>query len=354
MATGGTHREVDNIRRNLRRLVDGELQLNLTVEPSILLVNHECAGELMRLRSDEYPPVGPLCLDQLRNRVGAASGDDAAALRDDLCAKKDGVDVVLVAQQRAQLRHGDLEHGDLLLADLLDVAVALLFSRLVADGLADVDDPELGGQRPSSGDFPQQRQDGARGAMRQDTSPCLPDPAPSNLGDAVPLLHGPLCEYRAIIQEALADNVEGEVLLEGGQQVLVEEVRAGAEWDRVPDVVAQDPGVGLDEVEGLVGGGEGDRLEQLDDGYYGRNGLAEVGRGGEDAVVFGDDVDGLGARPLFCDRLATYGAREGVPTTGRGHCALRRVCWFESRSSVFRGEVAMTDGGAESPWHAWV
>lgn len=84
----------------------------------------------------------------------------------------------------------------------------------------------------------------------------------------------------------LSQRLEAAVLLpKRGDEVLLEEVSAGGEGDGVGDGVAQTVRVRLDEVDGLEDGGGGGRVEELDEGFDGGDGLGEVWVGGEEVSI---------------------------------------------------------------------
>lgn len=181
-------------------------------------------------------------------------------------------------------RAGNLCHGNALFAQGLDDGVAFLGARRVAD----VDDAKLA--RAVLGRALQDREDGARVAVREDRF-TLGDEAPAGLGDARAGSDRAGGEEAAVAQQVLADGVEAAVLLlEGGDEVLQEEVGAGGERDGVLDRGLEAVAVGLDSVEGFVDGGRGDRVEQLDEGLDRGDGLGQVGVLGEEVAICRDDA----------------------------------------------------------------
>jgi hypothetical protein len=89
----------------------------------------------------------------------------------------------------------------------------------------------------------------------------------------------------------LPHGVEAAVLLlERRDEVLEEEVGAGLQGQRVVDRGLEEVRVGFDRVEGFVDGGGGDGVEEGDEGFDGGDGLGEVGVGGEEVSVCGDDA----------------------------------------------------------------
>lgn len=126
--------------------------------------------------------------------------------------------------------------------------------------------------------------------MRQHALSLLHEP-PARLGDAIPRSNSPTGEQAPIAQQVLTHGVEAAVLLlKRGDEVLQEEVGAGMEGHGVGDAGLEDVGVGLDGVERLEDGGGGDGVEEVNEGFDGRDGLGEVGVGGEEISVGGNDT----------------------------------------------------------------
>lgn len=295
-----THGIINGINRLLARGVRGKVE-HLLLKANVPLVEGKLARKLVRL--GRHVKGYMRAARQLRNLKGAYPGDDAAVLRDRLGAHNDHVDLPQQSHDVRHRRSRNLRHGDALFAERFNHAVALLGAGRVAD----VDDAKLAG--PVLGGALEDGQDGARVAVGEDGF-ALGDEAPAGLGDARAGGDGAGGKEAAVAEEVLADGVEAAVLLlEGGDEVLQEEVGAGRERDGVLDRCLEALAVRLDRVERLVDGGGWDRVEELDEGLDGGDGLGQVRVLGEEVAVCRDDaastVRFLTARETMCGVFRT-------------------------------------------------
>jgi hypothetical protein len=95
----------------------------------------------------------------------------------------------------------------------------------------------------------------------------------------------------AVAEKVLSNGLEGAVLLlKRRHDILGKQIRARGQRDWVRNGGLEAVGVGFDGLEGLVGGGRGNRLEGFDEGIDGGELLGQVGIGSEELVIFGNDA----------------------------------------------------------------
>ena len=118
--------------------------------------------------------------------------------------------------------------------------------------------------------------------------------APALLGHPITGVDGALGEELCVLDEMLADSLEVTVLLlehlAGEPQ---EEIGAGAEGHGIADGL-EALGAALEDVDGLVGGRGGHRVEQGNEGLDGDDGLGQVGVIGQELVIFCDNIEAIG------------------------------------------------------------